>query len=84
VSLFRVEQGTATLVCGQARTETRYRLHVDVGGRAVMVELVDRPDGLADGDTVRLLFGDGGVLDCQVLDDTPMCTIVGDGLRNSG
>jgi hypothetical protein len=83
VSLFRVEQGTATLVCGQARIETRYLLHIDIGGRAVMVELVDRPDGMASDETVQLFLENGRVLQCQVLDNTSMCTIVGDGLRHS-
>ena len=83
MSSFRVENGTATLVCGPSRIETRYQLHVDIGGRAVMVELVDRPDGMACGDTVKLIFGDGGFLECQVLDNTSMCTIVGSGMRQS-
>jgi hypothetical protein len=83
MSAFRFEEGTATLICRQLRLETRYQLHVDIGGRAVMVELLDRPDGMACGDTVQLLFEDGGRLECQVLDNTSMCTIVGGGLRHS-
>ena len=82
MSSFRVEKGTGTLICGQSRLETRYQLHIDIGGRAVMVELLDRPDGMACGDTVQLRFEDGGSLDCQVLDNTSMCTIVGGGLRH--
>jgi hypothetical protein len=83
VSAFRIEHGTATLVCGQARLETRYHLHIDIGGRAVMVELLDRPDGMASDETVQLLLEDGHILQCHVLDNTSMCTIVGDGLRHS-
>jgi hypothetical protein len=83
MSDFDLERGTATLICGRTRLETRYLLHIDLGGRAVMVELFDRPQGLACGDTVRLLFRDGRALECQVLDDSAMCTIVGEGLRFS-
>jgi hypothetical protein len=84
MSAFHIENGRATLICGQTRLATRYQLHVDIGGRAVMVELVDRPDGMSCGEVVQLVFDDGGVLECQVLDNTPMCTVVGGGLRRSG
>jgi hypothetical protein len=83
MSDFDLERGTATLICGHARLETRYLLHIDIGGRAVMIELLDRPHGLLCGETVRLLFHDGRALDCQVLDDSAMCTVVGEGLRFS-
>ena len=82
MSEFRLEQGTATLMCGQTRLETRYQLHIDIGGRAVMVELLDKPEDLASWESVQLLFMDGCVLDCQVLDSTGMCTIIGDGFRH--
>jgi hypothetical protein len=81
MSEFRVERGRATLICHGSRIETRYLLHIDLGGRAVMVELLDRPDGLACGQSVQLVLSDGDVLNCQLLDDTSMCTIIGDGFR---
>jgi hypothetical protein len=83
MSEFRTEAGTAVLVCSRASLTTRYVLHIDLGGRAVMIELLDRPDGLACGDCVQVMFADGRTLDCQLLDDTQMCTIVGDGFRES-
>jgi hypothetical protein len=81
VSEFRTETGTAVLVCQRTSLTTRYVLHIDLGGRAVMIELLDRPDGLACGAAVKVMFDDGRTLACQVLDDTHMCTIIGDGYK---
>jgi hypothetical protein len=81
MSELRVETGRATLICQGSRIETRYSLHIDLGGRAVMVELFDRPAGFACGESVQLVLSDGNVLNCQLLDDTTMCTIIGDGFR---
>jgi hypothetical protein len=83
MSGFRMEVGEATLLCGGTSIDTRYQLHIDIGGRAVMVELLDRPQGLACGQSVQLVFSDGRVLECQLLDDTRMCTVIGDGFRRS-
>jgi hypothetical protein len=54
-------------------------MHIDVNGRVVMAELLDRPVGLGCGQTVQLFVEDGRVLDCQILDDTRMCAVVGEG-----
>jgi hypothetical protein len=83
MSPFRTETGAAVLACGRISLSTRYVLYVDLGGRAVMIELMDRPSGLSCDEAVQVMFEDGRVLDCQVLDDTPMCTVIGDGFRRS-
>jgi hypothetical protein len=57
----------------------RYWLYRDASGRAAMIELLDRPHGVASDLTVRVVLDDGRYLSCQVLDDTTMCTVVGDG-----
>ena len=44
-----------------------------------MIGLLDRPEGVISDRLVRVETEDGRLLDCQVLDDTPMCTVVGDG-----
>jgi hypothetical protein len=68
------------LVAKDLRISTRYRLHAHVGGRAVMIELFDRPSGIAPDEHIRFVAEDGRVLSCQVLDDTPMCAVEGEGL----
>jgi hypothetical protein len=79
VSEFKTSEGIGRLLCKPDDIRTRYVLHMDVGGRAVMVELLDRPTGLRCDDQVRLVLEDGRSLVCQILDDTPMCTVIGDG-----
>lgn len=68
------------LVLKDLRIPTRYRLHAHIGGRAVMVELLDRPSGIASDEHIRFVVEDGRVLTCQVLDDTPLCAVEGEGL----
>jgi hypothetical protein len=80
LSELTTETGTGLLIIEQTHIPTRYRLHVHVGGRAVMIELFDRPRGLGSDEHVRVSLADGRVLRCQILDDSPMCAVVGDGL----
>jgi hypothetical protein len=80
LSELMTETGTGLLIFEQTNMPTRYRLHADVGGRAVMIELFDRPAGMASGEHVRVALGDGRIIRCQILDDSHMCTVVGDGL----
>jgi hypothetical protein len=72
--------GVGRLIHEQTERQIRYRLYVDPSGRATMIELLDRPDGLASDRTVRVVLQDGRYLSCQVLDDTPMCAVIGDGI----
>ena len=80
LSELMTETGTGLLIIEQRHIPTRYRLHAHVGGQPVMIELFDRPPGLAADEHVRVSLADGRVLRCQILDDSPMCTVVDDGL----
>jgi hypothetical protein len=79
VSDWQTLTGNGRLIDGQSEFPTRYRLYRDASGRAAMIELLDRPDGMVSDRTVRVVLEDGRYLSCQVLDDTPMCTVVGEG-----
>jgi hypothetical protein len=76
--------GTGRLLLTDREVPVHYRLHAHVGGRVVMIELLDRPNGVASDERVRVLLEDGRELTCQVLDDTPMCTVIGEGLSEPG
>jgi hypothetical protein len=84
VSEFVISTGTGALVLTNRRVPIHYRLHAHVGGRAVMIELLDRPPGVASDEQVRVVLEGGQELCCQVLDDTPMCAVVGEGLSDVG
>jgi hypothetical protein len=79
VSDWQTLTGNGRLIHGQSEFPTRYRLYRDASGRAAMIELLDRPEGVASDRTLRVVLEDGCYLSCQVLDDTPMCTVVGEG-----
>jgi hypothetical protein len=76
--------GTGRLLLTDREVPIHYRVHAHVGGRVVMIELLDRPSGVASDERVRVLLESGRELMCQVLDDTPMCTVIGEGLSESG
>jgi hypothetical protein len=80
VSELVTSTGTGSLVMKNGTVTIHYRLHAHIGGRAVMIELLDRPYGLASDEDVRVVLEGGGELSCHVLDDTSMCAVVGEGL----
>jgi hypothetical protein len=45
-----------------------------------MIELYDRPPDLPPDTDVQMLLADGRVIGCKILDDTPMCAVIGEGL----
>ncbi len=55
-----------------------YEVEMSPGGQASVVKFDKRPRA-KDGDTLHLTLEDGRMLDCQVLDASPYCAVVGDG-----
>ena len=55
-----------------------YRVDVSPGGQASLVEF-ERRLKAKDGDQLHLTLEDGRMLDCQVIDSSPFCAVVGDG-----
>ena len=55
-----------------------YRVEVDMGGHASIVMFERRPKA-TEGDQLHLTLADGRMLDCQVLDASSYCAVVGDG-----
>jgi hypothetical protein len=84
VSEWQTLTGNGRVIHGQLEFSTRYRLYRDASGRAAMIELLDRPDSVVSDRTVRVVLEDGRYLSCQVLDDTAMCTVVGEGPLHPG
>jgi hypothetical protein len=55
-----------------------YRVEVGAGGQASIVKFA-RPLRVKDGTRLHLTLEDGRMLDCQMLDASPFCAVVGDG-----
>ena len=55
-----------------------YQVEVSAGGQASLVKFEHQPNA-KDGDTLHLTLEDGRMLDCQVIDSSPFCAVVGDG-----
>jgi hypothetical protein len=73
---YRIIRGRGRIEAGQFSSDANYELHLDASGRPVFVQFDEHPDDLADGATVRLALDDGRVLHCQVLGDTPLCSVI--------
>ncbi len=56
----------------------RYKVEVGAGGQASIVKFA-RPLRVKDGTRLHLTLEDGRMLDCQVLDASPYCAVVGEG-----
>jgi hypothetical protein len=71
-------RGKGNLKCGPRDLGPfDYRVEVSAGGQASLVEFDRRP--AKDGDKLHLTLEDGRMLDCQVLDNSPFCSVVGEG-----
>jgi hypothetical protein len=71
--------GRACVKCGRRDLGAiDYHVEVSPGGQASIVEFERRPDA-KDGDYLHLTLEDGRMLDCEVLDASPYCAVVGDG-----
>jgi len=55
-----------------------YQVEVDAGGHASVVKFERQPHA-EEGDTLHLTLEDGRMLDCQVIDSSAYCAVVGDG-----
>ena len=71
--------GTAIVKCGTRDLGAiEYRVEVSSGGQANIVQFDRRPRA-KDGDRLHLTLEDGRMLDCEVLDESPYCSVVGEG-----
>ena len=71
--------GTGCVKCGARELgNLPYEVEVGSGGQASLVKFDKKPRA-KDGDTLHLTLEDGRMLDCQVLDSSPYCAVVGDG-----
>ena len=72
-------KGTGAVKCGPRNLgRIPYRVEVASGGQASLVEFARKPRA-KDGDTLHLTLEDGRMLDCQVIDSSPYCAVVGEG-----
>jgi hypothetical protein len=55
-----------------------YEVEVGTGGQASVVKFEKRPRA-KNGEQLHLTLEDGRMLDCQVLDASPYCAVVGEG-----
>jgi hypothetical protein len=55
-----------------------YRIELGLGGQASIVKF-ERPPSAEDGETLHLTLEDGQMLDCQVIDASPYCAVIGEG-----
>ena len=71
--------GTGTVKCGDRDLgHLPYHVEIASGGQASVVKFGERPPA-KDGATLHLTLEDGRMLDCQVLDASPYCAVVGEG-----
>ena len=71
--------GTGCVKCGDRDLGCLpYEVEVSAGGQASVVKFDKRPRA-KNGDRLHLTLEDGRMLDCQVLDASPYCAVVGDG-----
>ena len=75
----RRQYGTACVKCGHRDLgEIDYHLEMSAGGHASFVRF-ERLPSANDGDHLHLTLEDGRMLDCEVLDSSPYCAVVGEG-----
>jgi hypothetical protein len=55
-----------------------YQIEMGIGGQASLVKFDARPKAKS-GDKLHLTLEDGRMLDCQILDASPFCAVVGEG-----
>ena len=72
-------KGTGSVKIGpRSLGEMPYKVDVGAGGHASVVEF-ERRLPAKDGDHLHLTLEDGRMLDCQVIDSSPFCAVVGEG-----
>lgn len=71
--------GTGEVKCGPRHLGSiPYKVEVSVSGQPSVVKFSHRPKAKG-GDMLHLTLEDGRMLDCQVLDASPYCAVVGEG-----
>jgi hypothetical protein len=55
-----------------------YKIYTPPGNRCASVAEFDPKPPATDGELVHLTLEDGRVLNCQIVDDSPYCAVVGD------
>lgn len=72
--------GKAYVKCGPRDLGSiSYQVEVSAGGHPSVVKFIHRLPA-QDGDQLHLTLEDGRMLDCQVIDASPYCAVVGEGL----
>jgi hypothetical protein len=72
-------RGTGCVKCGSRELgELPYQVEVSVSGQASVVRFGTRPKA-KNGDKLHLTLEDGRMLDCQLLDASPYCAVLGEG-----
>jgi len=72
-------KGTGCVKCGPRNLgRIPYRVEIASGGQASLVEFARRPPA-KEGEKLHLTLEDGRMLDCQVIDSSPYCAVVGEG-----
>lgn len=72
-------RGTGCVKCGPRDLGlVEYRVDISAGGQASVVKFGRRPQA-KDGDRLHLTLEDGRMLDCQVIDASEYCAVVGEG-----
>ena len=56
----------------------QYKIEVGLGGHLSIVKF-EHPVNAEDGERLHLTLEDGRMLDCQVIDSSPYCAVVGEG-----
>jgi hypothetical protein len=71
--------GTGCVKCGPRDLgNLPYQIELTTNGQASLVKFDSRPKA-KDGDRLHLTLQDGRMLDCQVLDASPYCAVLGEG-----
>jgi hypothetical protein len=72
-------RGTGHVKCGRRDLgDLPYEIATDAAGHPSFVKFA-RPPAAGDGARLHLTLEDGRMLDCQVLDVSPYCAVIGEG-----
>jgi hypothetical protein len=72
-------RGKALVQCGERDLGAiEYEVEIGRGGQASVVRFGRAPNA-RNGERLHLIFEDGRMLDCQVVDASPFCAVLGEG-----
>ena len=73
------DYGIASVKCGPRDLGwIQYRVQIGAGGQVNVLKFDHLPNA-QDGDTLHLVLEDGRMIDCQVIDSSQYCAVVGEG-----